>query len=130
MPILEISRDELGPRRGRATLVYIQAVMLWPEAPPARHLAFAAFDATRIRDALNEAPDDLFPTPDQMRELLAFVSEAPRLRDITEDSKKALFSRHSDGTGPCRDHSPERCRTSASKSRRCHGSRFETSLRR
>jgi hypothetical protein len=93
MPVLEISQEELGPHRGRATLVYIEAVMLWPDAPERRGRAFAAFDADRMKNAIPalDAPDDIaMLTHRQLHEILNFVSGAPRLSDIREDSQKAF----------------------------------------
>jgi hypothetical protein len=91
MPILDISRDELGPQRGQATLVYLQAVMVAPDDPLMRRRIFEAFDAARIINALDEAPDDAFPTPEQTRVLMRFGNEAPRLAEVSEDSNRPYF---------------------------------------
>lgn len=90
MPILEISRDELGPRRGRATLGYLETVMLWPTDAAKRDWANKAILATRIDDAISEpgAADRLSLTHDDWVIVAHILRNAPPMRDIQKECPK------------------------------------------
>jgi hypothetical protein len=90
MPVLDISRDELGPLRCRATLSYLLTVMLWPTNAAKRDWAHKAILATRIDDAISEpgAADRLSLTHDGWVDIVHFMRSAPSLRDVQEECAK------------------------------------------
>jgi hypothetical protein len=90
MPILDITRDELGPHRCTATLSYIAVIMLWPDDPEQRERAWRAIGAAQIeKRVLDEAPNDIsFMTNQQLHEVLSFTLTAPRLPDVSKVSNQ------------------------------------------
>jgi hypothetical protein len=88
MPVLNISRDELGPRRGRATLGYIETIMLWPTDAAQQSRARKAIGATRINNAIPDDAAEEQLTHRQMREVFHFLAGSPPLADIRREARR------------------------------------------
>jgi hypothetical protein len=89
LPFLNISPDDIGPRRTRATLAYIEGVMLWPDDPEKRQHALKAAGLETVGAMIaNHAGESIMAA--DLVSLWADARATRPLADIQEEARKAF----------------------------------------
>src|ERR1700674_5592569 len=83
-PFLELSVDDVGPTRNRATLGCLESHMLFPDDEEKRHRCIAATAASAVDEFLDALPEGSFVTKDVAQAL----RRAPELPEFDDELKR------------------------------------------